>query len=111
MPFPMAPPGSATKHDVAFAEVARKANREAILARGLVAVLVIGASYFPLSAIPGIVEPFAGETTTVEVNLVVSIAIGLSLTLNLLQFIKGRSRRNELKRQRTRLELLERAEA
>jgi hypothetical protein len=107
----MASRGSATKHDVAFAEVARKASREAILARGLVAVMVIGASYFPLSAIPDIVEPFAGETTKVDVNLVVSIAIGLSLTLNFLQFIKGRSRRNELKRQRTRLDILEGAEA
>ncbi len=111
MPFLVASRGSATKHDVALAEVSRKAYREAILARGLVAVAVIAASYFPLSAIPDIVEPFAGETTTVDVNLVVSVAIGLSLTLNLLQFIKGRSRRGELKRQRIRLEALEGAEA
>jgi hypothetical protein len=103
--------GSASKHDVALAEVSRKASREIILARGLVAVAVIGVSYFPLSAIPAIVEPFAGETTKVDVNFVVSIAIALSLTLNFLQFVKGRSRKGELKRQRTRLEALEGAEA
>jgi hypothetical protein len=107
----MAPRGSTSKNDVALAEVRRKADREAILARGLVAVAVIAVSYFPLSAIPDIVEPFAGETTRVDVNLVVSIAIVLSLALNGFQFIKGRSRRNELKRQRTRLEALEGAEA
>jgi hypothetical protein len=110
VPFLVATRGS-TKHDVALAEIRRKANREAILARGLVAVAVIGISYFPLSAIPGIVEPFAGETTTVDVNFVVSIAIGLSLALNLLQFIKGRSRRSELKRQRIRLDAFEGVQA
>jgi hypothetical protein len=96
-----------SKHDVALAEVRRKANREAILARGFMAVAGLAVLYFPLSAIPEIVEPFAGRTTKVDVNLVVSITIALSLVLNGLQFVKGRSRRAELKRQRERLEELE----
>jgi uncharacterized membrane protein YidH (DUF202 family) len=100
-----------SKHDVALAEVQRKANRETILAWGFVAVAVLAVSYFPLSTIPDIVEPFAGKTTTVDVNVIVGITATLSLSLNVLQFVKGRSRRRELKRQRNRLDALEEAGA
>jgi type IV secretory pathway TrbD component len=103
----MAPRKSPTKHDVALAEIARKARREAILFRGLVAVAVILALYLPISALQGIVEPLAGKTTKVDVNVVVSIAVALSLALNGFQYLKGRSRRNELKRQRDRIKTLE----
>lgn len=92
-----------TKHDVALAEIQRKASREAIIARGVVVVAVVLASYFPIVALQGIIEPLAGETTKVDVNVVASISLALSLVLNGFQFLKGRSRRNELKRQRNRL--------
>lgn len=68
-------------------------------------------SYFPLVALQGIVEPLAGETTKVDINVVVSVAIALSLVLNVFQYLKGRSRRNELKRQRSRLDAFEAVEA
>lgn len=103
----MAPRKSPTKHDVALAEVRRKASREAILSRGFVIVAGIAALYLPITALQGIVEPLAGHTTKVDVNFVVSVGLALSLVLNGLQFVKGRNRRYELKRQRGRLEAFE----
>lgn len=106
-PSRMAQRSSTNKHDVALAEVGRKADREAILARGFVIALGIAALSLPILALQEVVDPLAGETTKVDVNLVFSITVAVSLVLNGLQFLKGQSQRKELKRQRTRLDRLE----
>jgi hypothetical protein len=101
------PPRATTKHDVALAEVHGKWTRNVALARGFIVVLGIAASALPLWALQGIVEPLAGHTTKVDVNIVVSIALSLSVVINGLQYVKGRSRRSELQRQRERLAAFE----
>jgi hypothetical protein len=100
-------PRKVTKHDVDLAEVARKGNREAIIARGGVVALGIAASALPIWAAQNIVESLAGKNTTVHVNMVVSITVALSLTVNVLQYLKARSQRKELKRQRELITKLE----
>ncbi len=89
-----------TKHDVALAEVHRKASREVILARGFIWAVALAASTLPINALHGIVGPLAGETTIVDFNFVVSITLAASLLLNGFQYLKGRSQRSGLERQR-----------
>lgn len=96
-----------TKHDVALAEVERKAKRETILAYGAVTTIVILAAAIPVLAMQGLVEPLAGRKTSVNVDVVVSITVAISLMVNGFQFVKGRSQSNELKRLRSRLAELE----
>lgn len=98
---------SATKRDVELAEIQRKANRDVTLARGGVWVAMIIASAVPLYALHWVVDPLAGKTTNVDVNIVVTISLALSLVWNFGQLSKGRSRRDELQRQRGRLDQLE----
>lgn len=102
----MPAPKSTNKHDVALAEVARKAARETIVARGLVTVVVLAVSALPIIALRSIIEPLAGRTTNVNVSLVFSVTIAISVVLNGLQYFKGRSQRAELQRQRERLQSL-----
>lgn len=103
----MAAGRSTNKHDVALAEVRRKAKRDAILAQGLVIVAVVTAATLPLLALRGIVEPLAGRTTKVDVSFVLSLAFALSVMLNALQFLKGLGRKSTIERQRRRLSDLE----
>lgn len=103
----MPPQRTTTEQDVALAEVERKARRDLVVAYGFVAVAVVAASWLPITALEGVVEPLAGETTSVDVNVIVSVAISLSLVVNVLQYVKGRSQRRELKRLRERADRLE----
>lgn len=98
---------STTKHDVALAEVQRKASREAILARGMVFAVVVAAATLPINALQGIIEPLAGQTTVVNVNVVLGATVAISVVVNLFQFMKGSSQRRSLKRLRDRVTELE----
>src|SRR5215213_1828638 len=99
----MDPGRATTKHDVALAEVERKTARELMAVQALGIVLSIAASALPILALRGLVEPLAGKETIVDVNLVVSVTLAISVVLNGLQYLKGRSQRGELQRQRARL--------
>ena len=98
---------STTKHDVALAEVHRKASREVIVARGVVFALSVAAFALPILALKGLVDPLAGKTTTVNFNLVLGATVVISITLNIFQFAKGGSRKRSLRRQRDEITELE----
>lgn len=97
-----------TKKDVDLAEVKRKGEVQTRYAYGIVGALWIAVSSLPILALQEIVEPLAGNTTIVDVNLVFSITIALSVIANGAQYFKGRSQRAELRRQRERFDALER---
>ena len=97
-----------TKHDVSFAEVQRRAQRDRVVYTGLMAALVLAVLSLPLLSLREVVEPLAGKDTNVNFNFVVSATLVASLTLNGVQYLKGRARSGELERQRERLAELER---
>lgn len=107
----MPAPRSVTKHDVALAEVRRKAARELAVIRGVVVAIWIAASALPILAVQRIIEPLAGETTIVNVDVVVSVVVTLSIAINIGQAAKLRSQRKELRRQRERIARLEGGES
>jgi hypothetical protein len=65
------------------------------------------AATLPLWMVERIVHDLAGKTTTANVKLGFSLTITASLMVNGLQYLQGRSRRNEIKRLRGRVERLE----
>jgi hypothetical protein len=107
----MASRRSITKHDVALADVQRKANRERLAISALAIVFVVGMSTFPIIALSDLVKPFAGKETVVNVNLVVGVTLALSIVINIGQIAKGRYRHKTIISQRARLNQLEGAEA
>jgi hypothetical protein len=107
----MAATRATTKHDVALGEVHRKAARELAIIRAASIVLGIAASALPIYALKGLVEPLAGKSTIVDVDVVVSVSLAASLVVNGFQYLKGRSQRSELERVRDRLGALEAGQA
>lgn len=103
----MATSRALTEHDVAFAEVQRKADRETAIIRAFSITFWIAALALPILALQELVDPLAGRTTKVDVNVVISLALAVSLALNGFQYAKGRSQRSELLRQRERFTNLE----
>jgi hypothetical protein len=99
---------SATKHDVALAEVNRKAARELTIIRYAGTALIIAVVAL-LLWVGGdhVVQPVAGKTTKVDVSFVMTISIAVSLVLNAAQYDKGRRQRKELQRQRELISELE----
>lgn len=81
MMFPMVRGRPTTQLDVSLAEISRRANRDAIIARGVVTVAAIAASYMPLMALQGIAESLPGHTIKIDVTVVVNIVVALSLAL------------------------------
>jgi cobalamin biosynthesis protein CobD/CbiB len=94
-----------------LAEVHRKAEKESTIWRGLMRALAILATAAPIWAFQEVVDPLAGRETIVQVNVVLSVTIALSLVVNVAQQAKIRSQRDELKRQRERLKELEGGQA
>jgi len=96
------------KHDVELRrlDVRLKVGRAAI--NGTVAILCIAALALPILAIHEIIQPLAGKTTVVRVNVALSIVVSISVVLNGLQYVKGKSQRAELKRLREEIKMLER---
>lgn len=76
-----------------------------VTAAGHVALMI--SATLPLHVLRLTVEAVAGKETVVNANVTVSIVATLSLTVNVVQAIKGIDRRNELKRQRARISTLE----
>lgn len=83
---------------------------------GDVATVVLSIVVFaaPIWAVSRIVEPLAGRETTANIDINVALTVALSATLalsiivNAAQWVRGRGRRRELKRQRAQLSEMER---
>jgi hypothetical protein len=107
-------PGRANKHDVELAKVDR--SRLVVEKVGDVATVVLSIVAFgvPIWAVSKIVEPLAGRATTANIEINVALTVTLSATLavsfvvNAAQWVRGRGRSRELKRQRAQLAELER---
>lgn len=105
--------GRANKHDVELAKVER--SRVLIEKVGDVATVVLSIVAFaaPIWAVSRIVGPLAGRETTANIDINVALTVTLSATLvlsvvvNAAQWVRGRGRRRELKRQRAQLSELE----
>jgi hypothetical protein len=98
---------STNKWDLEIAKVENKTALWQVFAYGVVVALCVAASALPLWMMHGIIQPLAGKTTNVSLNVPISIGLGLSVVVNIGQHIKGRSRKSELKRQRERAEKYE----
>lgn len=100
-------PRKPTKIDVELRALDLKyaTRRTIILALGWIVGLLAAA--VPLLVVKNTIEPFAGKTTHVDVNVAIAITVGLSLALNGVQWIKGLGRKDETKKLRTRIEELE----
>jgi hypothetical protein len=98
------PNKTTNKWDYEIAKMKGAVDLWRIVAYGGVIALCIGASALPLWMMHGIIQPLAGKKTEVDLSVPISIALGLSVVVNVGQHIKGRSRRAEIKRQRVRAE-------
>lgn len=96
-----------TKREVDLAEIKRKGDVQIKLAYGVVGALWIAVSAVPIYALQWVVEPLAGTTTSVDANVGFTVAVTLSIIVNVAQQTKTRSQRTELRRQRKRLATLE----
>lgn len=70
-------------------------------------VALVLASAVPLYFMRDMVLSVAGETTVVDVNVVIEVAFAASLVCNVAQLAKSRSQRSELNRQREVISTLE----
>lgn len=77
------------------------------LVTGLMYALSIVAAAVPLLVLRSVLAPFAGQETTVDVDVAVQVVLTASVVVNGLQYVKGRTRKQELRRERTRVERLE----
>ena len=98
-----------TSTDVELRTLELKYGVRRILAIGFITAVCIVASAPPLLIIRGMVEPLAGKTTVVDVSIVLKVSAAASLALNGFQWLKGSSRKRELKRARDRVTQLEKA--
>ncbi len=98
------PNKTTNKWDYEIAKMQSTVGLWRVVAYGGVVALCIVASALPLWMMHGIIQPLAGKKTEVDLNVPVSIALGLSFVVNVGQHIKGRSRKAEIKRQRARAE-------
>lgn len=97
----------ATKHDVDLAKIHRSHEIWKILAYGLVGGFWIAVASVPVWAFQSVIEPLAGNTTIVQANIVVSVSLALSVTINGFQYLKARSDHSTIKHLRSRVADLE----
>lgn len=74
---------------------------------GILVIVGVAASAIPLYFLRGIVEPLAGETTKVDVNIALVVTTSLSVAVNIAQAVKGQFRKTEMERERDRADSLE----
>jgi hypothetical protein len=101
------PPRKPGKHDVEMARLESRHDIGMVCAYGGVVVVCLLASAVPLLVLHGSIVALAGKKTVVDLNFVVSISLVLSGLGNLLQYLKGTSRRSEMKRMRKRMDDME----
>lgn len=96
-----------SKADVELAEVHEKAELWHSVIHGTTIIAAIAALAVPLLIVKGIVEPFAGRTTVLHANVALGCACGMSVLMNIAQFVRGSFRKRTIKRTRKRTDELE----
>ena len=94
-------------HVYRMAQLHARADRRETLTRGFVQALFIASFAIPLLAFGWAIEPLSGKTTVVEANIIVTVGITVSVAVNAMQWVKGRSQKAELERARERETRLE----
>lgn len=109
--LPMAKGGAdaGRRVDRETADIARRYALQKTALRGGLWIAGVLASWVPINALRQIVVPFAGKNTDITVNIVVGVTItlGISLTFNAVQWLRGRERVREINRQRERADRYE----
>lgn len=98
-----------SRNDIEIERLRLRYRLATIVVVAVCVILVVLASTFPLQVLRDAVKPFAGKKTEIDLNLVVGITAGISITTNILQFIKGMFRRREIRSQRQTITDLEAA--
>jgi len=96
-----------SKNDVEMTRLKMRRDIGMVLAYGGVALVCLLGSALPLWAIRGSVQALAGKKTIVDLSVAVSLTLALSGVINILQLIKGKSRKSEMERMRARMERAE----
>lgn len=100
-----------TKYDVEMAKqrtAMLRLRNWSLAIRGSFWVLGVAAAALPLWVFgTTTIEPLAGETTNVNVNVALSIAATLSAAGNLFQFLKWKDQRSTIREQRDSLDTYE----
>ncbi len=96
------------KQEVELAKVQRSFEVRGRLAQGASMAMQIAAASIPIWATQALIEPLAGQKTVVEANIALGGGLALSVTINIVQYAKGRGRKSEMERERQRADDLER---
>jgi hypothetical protein len=88
------------KHDVELRRLDVRGDVAKVFAYGVVVAVCLAASALPLLVIVHIIQPLAGKKTIINANLLISVSISASVAINGIQWIKGWSRKQEVRRLR-----------
>lgn len=95
------------KHDVEYRKVDTRFELFRIVAYGASVALIVYVATWPLHVVSDMVDSLAGKDTKVDASFGLTVSIALSMTVNGLQYLIGRSRRSEILRMRERIKELE----
>lgn len=96
-----------SRNDLEFQKVATRFRLWQIAVYAVSTAVVMVVLTFPLRVTAGMVEDLAGKDTNVNAAVGLTVSMSLSVVINGLQYVTGRSRRSEIQRMRERIKVLE----